>query len=95
MAILMQIELPGVTTEQYDALNSRLQALPSNPFGGCLAHVCVPMGGGVKISDLWESEQAMQKFMEVVTPLAQEAGLPQGPEPKVSQVHNYFVPSGA
>ncbi|MFI1104047.1 hypothetical protein [Streptomyces melanogenes] len=92
MAILIQVELPGVTTDQYDALNAKLQALPGNTFEGCLAHVCVPAGGGLQITDLWDSEQHMRKFMEIVTPLAAEAGLPQGPEPKISQVHNHFVP---
>lgn len=95
MAILMQAELPGVTTAQYDALNAKLQAQPGNPFEGCLAHICVPVGGGLQISDLWESEQAMRKFMEAVMPLAAEANLPQGPEPKMSQVHNYWVPPEA
>lgn len=95
MAILMRAELPGVTTDQYDALNARLQSLPGNTFEGCLAHVCVPMGAGVQITDLWESEQAMRKFMKIVMPLAAEANLPQGPEPTISQVHNHWTPPAA
>ncbi|OAR23305.1 hypothetical protein A8W25_27845 [Streptomyces sp. ERV7] len=95
MAILMQAELPGVTTDQYDTLNAKLQALPSSPFDGCLAHVCVPTGGGLQITDLWESEQAMRNFMEIVMPLAAEANLPQGPEPTISKVHNHWIPPGA
>ncbi|MEU0401597.1 hypothetical protein ABZ318_15405 [Streptomyces sp. NPDC006197] len=92
MAILVKTEVPGVTTDQYDTLNSKLQSLPGNPFQGCLAHVCVPTGSGLVIHDLWESEQDMRKFMDLVMPLAQDMGLPQGPQPEVSQVHNYWMP---
>ncbi|MFK8909447.1 hypothetical protein [Streptomyces sp. YS-3] len=95
MAILMQVELPGVTTDQYDALHAKLRDLPGNPFEGCLAHICVQTGGGLQITDLWESEEAMRKFMSIVTPLAAETDLPQGPEPKVSRVHNHQVTAGA
>jgi hypothetical protein len=89
MAIFMKAELAGVTTEQYDKLNARLQSLPGNPFEGCLAHVAVPTGSGLH---LWESEQALQRFNEVIMPVASEVGIPQGERPKTSQVHNYWVP---
>lgn len=92
MAIFMQAELAGVTTEQYDKLNAKLQSLPGNPFEGCLAHVAVPTASGLQIFDLWESEQALQRFNEVIMPVASEVGIPQGGMPKTSQVHNYWVP---
>ncbi|OEJ61659.1 hypothetical protein BGM19_30240 [Streptomyces agglomeratus] len=92
MAIFMQAELAGVTTEQYDKLNAKLQSLPGNPFEGCLAHVAVPTASGLQIFDLWESEQALQRFNEVVMPVASEVGIPQGGTPKTGQVHNYWVP---
>ncbi|MEU6620517.1 hypothetical protein ABZ926_06990 [Streptomyces litmocidini] len=92
MAILVKSELPGVTTDQYDALNGKLQALPGNTFQGCLSHACVSTGSGLVIHDLWESEQDMQKFMGLVMPLAEEMGLPQGPQPEIHQVHNYWTP---
>ncbi|MCZ0978430.1 hypothetical protein O1L60_01920 [Streptomyces diastatochromogenes] len=92
MAILVKAELPGVTTDQYDALNGRLQALPDNPFQGCLSHVCVATDSGLLIHDLWESEQDMRRFMNRVMPLAEEMGLPQGSQPEIHQVHNYWMP---
>ncbi|MBT2397156.1 hypothetical protein [Streptomyces sp. ISL-100] len=92
MAIFMKAELAGVTTEQYDKLNARLQSLPGNPFEGCLAHVAVPTDSGLQIFDLWESEQALQRFNEVIMPVASEVGIPQGEMPKTSKVHNYWLP---
>ncbi|MGW0551680.1 hypothetical protein [Streptomyces altiplanensis] len=92
MAIFMQAELTGVTTEQYDELHAKLRSLPGNPFEGCLAHVAVPTGSGLRIFDLWESEQALRRFSETVMPVAAEVGIPQGGMPQTSQVHNYWVP---
>ncbi|MEU6659108.1 hypothetical protein [Streptomyces sp. NPDC046821] len=92
MAVLIEAELNGVTTEQYDALNAKLQKAPGNPFAGCLAHVAVPTGSGLKIYDLWESEAAVQKFQDVVMPLAAEMGMSGGSMPQASKVHHYWVP---
>ncbi|GAA1511278.1 hypothetical protein GCM10009730_14770 [Streptomyces albidochromogenes] len=92
MAIFMQVELAGVTSEQYDELNAKLQSLPGNPFEGCLAHVAVATGSGLQVFDLWESEEALRRFNDVVMPVASEVGMPQGGEPTTSQVHNYWVP---
>ncbi|MFJ2088584.1 hypothetical protein ACIOEW_04875 [Streptomyces sp. NPDC087901] len=93
MAIFMKASLPGMTTDQYDALNAELQALPGDTFAGCLSHVCVPTDSGIEVYDLWESEEAMDKFGAVMMPVAEKQGLPASSErPKVSQVHRYWIP---
>lgn len=93
MAIFMKASLPGITTDQYDALNAELQSLPGDTFAGCLAHVCVPTDTGIVVYDLWESQEAMDKFGTVMMPVAEKQGLPAASErPTVSQVHNYWIP---
>lgn len=93
MAIFMKASLPGMTTDQYDALNAELQALPGDTFAGCLSHVCVPTGSGIEVYDLWESQEAMDKFGAVMMPVAEKQGLPAaGERPAVSEVHRYWVP---
>ena len=92
MAILMKA-VPGYTTAQYDALNAKLRALPGDTYAGCLAHVCVQTDSGVEIYDLWESEEAMEKFFTLMMPIAERQGLRAGTErPTVSPVHSYRVP---
>ncbi|MFE6039145.1 hypothetical protein [Streptomyces sp. NPDC056452] len=93
MAVFMKAVLPGTTVEQYDALNAELQALPGDTFAGCLSHVCVPTDAGLEIYDLWESQEAMDKFGALIMPIAQKHGMPSasGP-PAVSPVHRYWVP---
>ncbi|MEV0320277.1 hypothetical protein ACIBKX_25355 [Streptomyces sp. NPDC050658] len=91
MAIFMHASLPGVTTDQYDALNAKLQQSPEI-FEGCIAHVCVPSDAGLDIYDVWESEQHMQAFGEKMMPIAESVGLSgPGGQPTVFAVHNHWV----
>ncbi|MFG2652771.1 hypothetical protein [Streptomyces sp. NPDC048436] len=95
MAIFMHAVVPGITTDQYDALNAKLQETPEI-FEGCITHVCVPSanGDGLDIYDVWDSEQHMSAFGEKMMPVASELGWPvsEGPQPETFTVHNYWVP---
>ncbi|MGW6461253.1 hypothetical protein ACWF94_35890 [Streptomyces sp. NPDC055078] len=93
MAILMHAKLPDVSTDQYDALNTELQALPGDTYAGCLAHMCTPAGSGIEVFDLWESEEAMDKFFTVMMPVAEHQGMPVSSErPTVTEVYRYYIP---
>lgn len=95
MAVLIHAVLPGITVEQYDALNARLQQTPEI-FAGCLSHVCAPTDQGLEIFDLWESEEQMDAFAEKMMPVAAELGWPTGSgRPPVLTVHNYWVPGAS
>ncbi|MFB6707353.1 hypothetical protein ACFCW6_21895 [Streptomyces sp. NPDC056333] len=93
MAIFVHATLSGVTADQYDALHRELQALPEDPFAGCLSQVCTVTDSGVELFDLWESPEAAERFGAVMLPIAEKLGLPMtsGP-PRMSQAHRYRVP---
>ncbi|MEU2507520.1 hypothetical protein ABZ621_22800 [Streptomyces sp. NPDC007863] len=91
MAILVHAVLDGVTTEQYDTLNARLQSTPEI-FDGCISHACVPTESGLEIFDLWESGEQMKAFAEKMMPIATGLGWPEGPMPRVVDVHHHWVP---
>ncbi|MDI2129185.1 hypothetical protein [Yinghuangia seranimata] len=96
MAVLFQMTVP-MSTDQYDTLNAALQKHAPGIFAGCLAHVAVPVDGGMQISDLWESTDALEAFQARMMPIAAEVGVApppggQAPEPVVSQVHAYWLP---
>jgi hypothetical protein len=90
MAILATFTVKGNTEElleRYDAAMPRIVEIsPSKP----LSHGAVPSDGGIKIFDVWESEEALgdiaqnPRFHEVL----QEAGLPE-PEVEVAPVHRF------
>jgi hypothetical protein len=87
MAIGIVIEIPGGTKAQYDAVMQKLQLNGRLPTGG-LYHVAGPMEGGWRVVDVWESEEAFQRFFQTKLGHAiKEAGVPPF-HPKVFPVHN-------
>lgn len=62
MAIAFLMEFPDVTLAQYDAVVAE-----TNPGGkvapGGLFHVVGPHDGGLRIVDVWESQEAFDTFL--------------------------------
>ncbi|WP_370134889.1 hypothetical protein [Streptacidiphilus sp. EB103A] len=54
------------------------------PVPGLVSHAAGPSPTGWFVADVWESEEAFQKFGEKLAPLMQAAGMPMG-EPTVYQ----------
>ncbi|MFE5793148.1 hypothetical protein ACFQ8C_11305 [Streptomyces sp. NPDC056503] len=91
MAILVHAVLDGVTTDQYDTLNAKLQSTPEI-FEGCIAHACVSTDSGLEVFDLWASEAQMKAFADKMLPVAIGLGWPEGPAPRVVPVYKHWVP---
>jgi quinol monooxygenase YgiN len=86
MALCMIFE-PGITQEQYDRV--REQAAPGNrPPPGLLYHVAGPIEGGWRVVEVWESQEAFERFFnEKLGQALQQVGMP-SLEPQVFPVHN-------
>lgn len=70
MAVLMRAELQGVTVEQVrplmDQVNRQIRTFP-----GFIAQARGPIPGGVQVTEVWETEEAHERWVrEVVGPLA-------------------------
>jgi hypothetical protein len=59
VAILMVMDVPGGTTEQYDRV---LELLPAGRPPGLVSHVCAPSDRGLLIVDVWETQEALDAF---------------------------------
>src|SRR2546426_11835821 len=71
MAVAFLQELPGATQEQYDQV---VETLRGQTAEGRIFHVAGPIVGGWRIVDVWESQEAVNKFFqEQLEPAAQEA----------------------
>jgi hypothetical protein len=96
MAVLMMLELPGATLEQYERTNEILEiAGDEDAPDGLISHVAGPTDDGILIVDVWDSPESLERFFEErgVGRAMQEAGAPEG-EPRVLPVHNHFEGSG-
>src|SRR6185369_8050814 len=80
MAVLMIMEVDGVTTDDYDQLNEAIG-------------VRVDEDGRFVVVDLWESEEKLGAFFERLGPAMEKVGMPQT-EPKIMQAHNHSRGTG-
>jgi hypothetical protein len=90
MPVAMLVEFPGSTLQQYDKVMQILQ-LGDKPPTGSFFHSAGQTEGGLRVVDVWESQQAFDKFVQDKLGKAlQEAGLK---PPKVTAwpVHNMLT----
>ena len=93
MAVIMELEFAGLTTDQYDAIDSALD-IGSNPPDAFIAHSARMDGDTLRILDIWESEQAFENFVDsrlgptIGDTLGGEAPAP--PAPQYKQLHNAY-----
>jgi hypothetical protein len=87
MAISVYINPVSATAAQYDEIIRRLDAAGAGKPAGRLYHACFGTGDKLQVFDIWESQQAFDKFGETMIPIVQEVGVNLG-QPMVEPVHN-------
>lgn len=90
MAIAMVFEGAGVTQAQYE--QARDEVAPGNmPPAGMLYHVAGPTDNGWRVVEVWESQEAADRFFqEKLERALQNAKIEV--QPQVFQVHNVMKP---
>ena len=87
MAVVLVHQGPTVTRERYDEVVRRLTEgkdrveSPSDwPVEGLLVHVAGEGPSGFRVVDVWESEEACNRFGEILGAHLQEVGITDQPE---------------
>jgi len=87
MAVVLVHHGPTVTRERYTETVRRLtdgkdrMESPSDwPVEGLLVHVAGEGPKGFRVVDVWESEDACNRFGEMLRPVLQEVGITDQPE---------------
>ena len=86
MAVVLVQDGPTVTQERYDEVVSRMMGKdrvesPSDwPVEGLLVHATAQGPNGFRILDLWESEEAANRFGEVLGEHLEAVGITDPPE---------------
>lgn len=77
----------GLTQDQYEqsvkeltGSKSRMESTSDWPVDGLLAHVAGQGEGGFRVVDVWDSEEAFQRFGETLVPILQTLGVDAQPE---------------
>ena len=93
MATVMLMEWPGMTQEQYNRVMSNL-GLDTNPPAGAIFHVAGFTAGSLRVLDIWDSQQAFERFQQDrLTPAVQKAGIAGQPKVQFFPVHNLYTPN--
>jgi heme-degrading monooxygenase HmoA len=93
MAIVMRMEAPGATAEQYEALNEAIGLDDENAPDGLVIHMAGVTDEGMVVIDVWESEEKLNTFFDdTLGPALADSEIEPGP-PSVSKLHN-MIPQG-
>jgi hypothetical protein len=93
MAVVLVHQGPDVTRASYDQVvrsmmgKERAESPSDWPVEGLLVHAAGEGPSGFRVVDVWESEEAAQRFGEKLAPHLQEAGITA--EPEVYPAHTF------
>ena len=87
MAIVAVHQTPSLTRERYEEVvrrltngKSRVDSISDFPFEGLLVHATGEGENGFYVVDVWDSEEAVDRFREAIGPIAEEVGIEAPPE---------------
>ena len=87
MAVTMLFTVP-IDTGQYDEVLKRLEDAWVSVPEGLLYHVCFGTGTGIRVVDVWESQDAFKTFSQTLLPILQQMGVDLGQPDEVAEVHD-------
>ncbi len=90
MAVGMYFTPGSFTSQEYDEVISRLEAIGAGAPAGRLYHIALESGGQIQLLDIWESSETFQAFGAALLPILAELGVDPG-EPQVSPVHKIIA----
>lgn len=93
MSVVLIHHGPSFTREKYEEIvrkltgKTRMESASDWPIEGLLVHAAGDSPQGFRVVDVWESEDACNRFGEVLAPILQEVGVEVQPE--IYQAHTF------
>ena len=87
MAVLIISDASDDTIDHYDEVINQLEATGQGHPPGRQFHVAARKGDGYLVVDVWESQEALDRFAQTLLPLLEQTGTPTF-QPQVYPVHN-------
>ena len=93
VAIIMSMRWKGVTPAQYDQIR-KLTNQDADPPAGCRYHAAGFDNDGIRVSDVWDSPEQFQHFVESrLMAATQQAGVGGQPEVEIIPLHAKMAPN--
>ena len=90
MAIIVHFSPSGLDQSTYDDAIRRLDKAGEGSPAGRLYHCCYDAGGALKVVEVWESQQALERHGQTLMPILKSVGIDAG-QPVVSPAHNVIA----
>jgi len=87
MSIVVRFPPSNVSRQQYDTVRSALEEAGEWPADGCQLHVLFGDESDIRVSEVWESREALEAFGEKLRPKMEEAGIQLAGEPEIFEAH--------
>jgi hypothetical protein len=88
MSVVGRFTPQGLTTEKYDESVRRLEEAGLFPPDGMEYHVCFGSEGNLRVSEIWDSREQLDAYMEGLMPVLTDVGIKFSGEPEILEVHN-------
>lgn len=88
--ILAQFNVVDFNVQKYEQTIKDLKAAGVGNPSGRLYHVATLQPAGMLITDVWESEEALNKFSEKLIPILQKNGVTPA-KPTLLEIHNIIA----
>ncbi|MFB7935756.1 hypothetical protein ACFWIN_11975 [Streptomyces sp. NPDC127049] len=96
MAIIVSFDFPGAGQELYDTVIERVTDgrgfthFADLPNTGLLSHAAGPVDGGFRVTEVWESEEALEHHARTFGPILEDLGHADV-RPTIFPAHNVVV----
>jgi len=94
MSVVLIHQGPSLTREKYEEVvrkltggKTRLESPSDWPVEGLLVHVAGESQQGFRVVDVWQSEDACNRFGESLGPILQEVGI--DVQPEIYEAHTF------
>ena len=93
MRTLMLMKWDGVTPDQYEEIRKTVHWEGNMPKGAVF-HVAAFSNNGIRVTDIWESADEFNKFVQDrLMPATAKAGIKGEPQVELFPVHAIFIPA--
>jgi len=71
----------------YESVNDEVGRAVDFKTNGCIVHTAGPIPGGWRVLDVWESQDKLDQFSQILVPILEKHGLPMT-QPEIWQIEN-------
>lgn len=87
MSLVVRFYPTNLTKEKYDESTRLLEGVGAWPPDGLEYHVFFGPEGDTRVSEIWDSQEKLEAFGEVLMPILQEQGIEFSREPEIFEAH--------